>query len=254
MAKFFKQLFQGFASYITAGKLIVEHKLYWFFIAPAVIWLGIYFLGNWFDELSAAVKVTGDNMHDIMVSLLKKEFYKGLSYMFTETTKYFVIILLSPLLAILSERVELILVNREYKFNIGYFINDIKRGIRMALWCMFQEYLLFFIYLIFALIFGFPDIMNTLVALGIGFYFYGFGFIDYINERRRLNITQSVEFLRRNAGLAFGIGIIYSLIFSYVPMDLGAIFIPIFAIVAATVLMHETVDLSKNEHSMERQK
>jgi CysZ protein len=114
------------------------------------------------------------------------------------------------------------------------------------------------------------------LTYAIGFFYYGFGFLDYINERRRLDMDQSITFVRDHRGLTIAIGSIYSLML-LVPVDLGALFdwsnfsndasgtighfalnlllwisasaAPILAIVAATIAMHDLVDLSTNEYS-----
>ena len=244
-----KQLSDGFKSYIWAGTMIYEKKLWIYFIYSVAVFFGIYFLGDVFEDAAENVKTTGSSMHEIMMSLLKKLSFTSLEYLFQETTKYIAIIVLSPVLAALSEKIEKMLTNQEYPFVWSQFWKDVKRGMRISLWCMAQEYLIFIIYLIPALIFGLPSELNTLVALCIGFWFYGFGFMDYMNERRRLNIEQSVHFARKNWGIAVGVGAVYSLSFEYIPFSIGAIFAPIFAIVGTTILMHKYVDLSTNKHA-----
>jgi CysZ protein len=111
----------------------------------------------------------------------------------------------------------------------------------------------------------------------IGFYFYGFGFIDYVNERRRLNITQSIHFVSRHKGLAFALGSVFSICFysflyswnalQTAPIDTnsqllwGAIVIitftlvtlaPIAAVVSSTMSIHNLVDLSKNQFAKKK--
>ena len=112
----------------------------------------------------------------------------------------------------------------------------------------------------------------------IGFFYYGFSFLDYINERLRLNVDQSVQFARKNRGLAIAIGSIYSVMI-WVPVELSALFdwsscagpglngtgggpfhflynfvlnlllwicasfAPIWSIVAATIAMNDLLDL-----------
>ena len=111
----------------------------------------------------------------------------------------------------------------------------------------------------------------------IGFYYYGFAFLDYINERRRLTMDESIEFMRQNRGLAIVIGGMYSILI-LVPVDISVLFnysafnqdflsalgrfslnlflwicasaAPILAIIAATIAMDDLVDLSTNEHSI----
>ena len=106
----------------------------------------------------------------------------------------------------------------------------------------------------------------------IGFYYYGFSFLDYVNERLQLNIEQSIQFARKNRGLALAIGAIYSIMI-WVPVELKALFdwsnfgadplqflyrfilnfvlwicaafAPIWSIVAATIAMNDLLDLKE---------
>ena len=73
---------------------------------------------------------------------------------------------------------------------------------------------------------------NFLVAS----YFYGFAFIDYTNERNRLSLKQSIQFVRTNKWFAIGIGTIFALCFM-VPLIGGIIasFACIVSVVAATI-------------------
>ena len=45
----------------------------------------------------------------------------------------------------------------------------------------------------------------------IASYYYGFSFLDYINERRRRNVSESIIFIRKHSGLAISIGLFYYL-------------------------------------------
>ena len=40
-------------------------------------------------------------------------------------------------------------------------------------------------------------------------YFYGFSFMDYSNERNKLSIKESVNFIRKKRGIAIGIGLVF---------------------------------------------
>jgi len=113
---------------------------------------------------------------------------------------------------------------------------------------------LFFIVFIVAQFFGggFKNVLLLSLPLAFGFYFYGFGFMDYINERRRLNIEQRIYFLRNHRGVAVASGSVYSLLFM-VPY-VGVVIAPIWACVAATLAMHELVDLSQNEWALPKKK
>ena len=58
-------------------------------------------------------------------------------------------------------------------------------------------------------------LITTPFTMFVAFYYYGFGFIDYINERRRMNIEQSVIFVKKNKGFAVGLGLVFTIIFHY---------------------------------------
>ena len=71
-------------------------------------------------------------------------------------------------------------------------------------------------------------------------YFYGFSFIDYSNERNKLSVKESVQFVRKNKGLSVGLGMIFSICF-YVPF-IGVIvasFLAVVSTVAATLAVLE---------------
>ena len=81
------------------------------------------------------------------------------------------------------------------------------------------------------------------------FTFYGFSFIDYTNERRRLSVKQSVAFIRQNKGVAVTNGAVFSLLLmipfcGYSLAGFGAII----SVVAATLAIHQKVDLRKKDN------
>ena len=155
-------------------------------------------------------------------------------------------------------------------------INDIKRGIKIAMRNMLWETVFLLIVILLVRFFDgdTADVILFALPLMFGFYYYGFSFLDYINERRRLNIEQSIYFVKRHRGLAIGVGLLYSLLF-LAPLDfkamidfsdfsneplmtLGSVIghwlgwmvitmAPILAITSATLSMHEIVDLSTNQ-------
>jgi CysZ protein len=92
-------------------------------------------------------------------------------------------------------------------------------------------------------------IIGTIILFFIASYFYGFAFIDYNSERRRLSVKQSVQFIRKNKGMAVANGMVFSF-FMLIPFcgTTLAGFAAIVSVVAATIAVHDTVDLSKNPY------
>ena len=282
--KFFSHFALGLRSYVKAIRFINEHKLYWYFPIPAVLMLVIYFIGNkiaswqasWDPQKGCLECVT---MNDTVWFFLKLLVSITLGLILMKFAKYIVVIVLSPLFSILSQIVEKKITGNKYPFSLRQTIHDVKRGVRIALRNVMWEYIFFLIILLVTL-FGWDSPERSPIfylTYIIGFFYYGFSFIDYINERRRLDIDQSIYFMRNHRGLAIAIGGIYSILI-LVPVDLGVMLdysnfldhpfqtlttsltqvvlwflasvSPILAIVSATIAMHELVDLNNNEWSV----
>lgn len=284
---FFQLLGLGYKNYIKGIGFLVKHKLYWFALFPLVLFVGVYWLGTYFEsvelEIGSDIAANAKNietLNGVTWFSIQMLFFDLLNMIFTKFTLYIVVVILSPLLSFLSERIEKILTGNKYKFSIRQLIHDIKRGLQIALRNISWEY--FIIVLMIGLTSfidgAFKDFLILAVTIPIGFYFYGFAFMDYINERRRLNIQQSIYFVSKHKGLAVAIGSIYSIFFlsffyvfrniSKFPTDTGtqlfwgsilvvtfllAAVAPILAITSATLSMHDLVDLSKNEYALRTQ-
>lgn len=237
--------------------------------------IGIYKIGESFTNKSEVLPA--ENMNEIIWFLLRLLLEISIAILFMKFAKYLVVILLSPLLAHLSEKTERIITGNKYPFDFNQFLNDVKRGIRIALRNLMWEY--FFFLIIFLVSFlGWKDPKTAPVfylTFVIGFFYYGFSFLDYINERRKLSVDESILFVRQNRGLAISIGMLYSFMI-LVPVDLGMIFglngfreysflkglglfmyhislwilasaAPILTIVASTIAMNEIVGLKKRK-------
>lgn len=243
-------LILGVRSYYDAVLFIAKHRLWYYFAIPAALSVGLYYLGEYYDDLSKDIPVIANDLRELMFVLANKLFFKMLFYLFHESTKYMVIAILSPMVAILSEKVEEIITGNTYPFVWKYYVNDVKRGLRISVTSMAQEYAYFLVWLIIAFFITPLQELNTFVVIFIGFYFYGFGFMDYVNERRRLDIEQSVHFTKKHFGLAIGLGIIYSGLFE-IPYA-GVIIAPVVGIVAGTLAMSKTVDLGQNIYARKK--
>ena len=95
------------------------------------------------------------------------------------------------------------------------------------------------IYIILLLI-GIIPIFGWVIAflgnLIVASYFYGFSFLDYSNERNQLSINESVSMVRKNKGLAIGLGLVFQICL-LIPIigSLVASFLSIITIVSATM-------------------
>lgn len=275
---FFKGLFFGLSSYKKAWSFVNANKLWWFFLIPIILFIGIYYLGFTFQGLKNSVSTsTDDGMFLAAWKTFKIVFYGFLELFIFNFMRYIILLMMSPLLSIVSERVEHILTGNKYAFNLNQLIKDVKRSINLSIRNIIWELIIIaiislFVYL-FLLSLGLTEYYRYVtfpVTMFIAFYYYGFGFMDYINERRRLNIEQSVVFVKQHKGFAVGLGLVFTVVFHYsnilfksIGDDLSGVWffsivcliaivtatIPIYTMVAATIGMNELVDLSKNPYA-----
>jgi len=233
--------------------------------------IGIYKIGESIQQRQYSPST--ENMNEIIWFLLHVLLEISIALLLMKFAKYLVVILLSPLLAHLSERTERILTGKKYPFDFEQFVNDVKRGIRIAIRNFMWEYFFFLIIFMVSVI-GWENPRSAPIfylTFLIGFFYYGFSFIDYVNERRKLDVDESIIFIRQRRGLAIAIGSVYTFLI-LVPVDLGILFsfngfeqygfiyasgqylihlllwiaastAPILAIVASTIAMNDLVDL-----------
>jgi len=268
--RFLRNLIFGYKAYIKAIKFIIEHKMYWFFIIPAILMLVVYKIGEWI--LNRPVNLEANNMNEIVWTLIQAMIELTLAFLLMKFAKYLVIIILSPLLSEISMRTEKVLTGNTYPFNFKQLVADVKRAMRIVVRNMMWEYAIFLVLLIVSHLLLGGDKASPIFYLSflVGCFYYGFGFLDYIMERIRMDMDQSIHFVRDHRGMAVAIGSIYSLMI-FVPVDVGILFnwsnfeflpflkhfslwmcasiAPILTIVAATIAMDDLVDLKTNVYS-----
>lgn len=149
--------------------------------------------------------------------------------------KYLFLIIGSPVFAYISERTEAIIDGKEYPFSLPQFGKDVIRGIALAV----RNTLWQTVYMISIFILSFIPLVGwatPVLALFVECYYFGFSMLDYSSERRKLSVSQSIDFIGNHKGLAIGNGIVFYLM-HWVPV-LGWILAPTYAVIAATLSLH----------------
>jgi CysZ protein len=274
----FKNFGVGFSSYGKAIELLFTKGLIWYMVFPILLnvlflvagWLGIGSLTEWVESwLQNAMKIEDDSFFGAeyltSVSTYITTFASGFVwvvmkfvffFVFAYFGGYIVLICLSPVFAFLSEKTEEHLTGNKYKFNGDQVMRDVVRGVLLALRNLFIE--LFYMIIIFVLGLFIPfigGIVGSIILFFLSSYFYGFSFIDYTNERRRMKLKDSVKFIRANKGLAIANGMVFSffLLIPFCGTTLAG-FVAIISVIAATVATHKVVDLSNNPYAQKQQK
>ncbi len=253
---FFQQFGIAIKSYGKAISFVFEKNLWIYFIYSVII-AGLLVLGgfqmiqalsDWLEQWILSyfnsdsdggwLSFLGTTLHFILSIGLKILFF----FIFSTLSKYILLIIMSPIMALLSSRTEEIITGKFYPFNLSQFIKDILRGILIALRNMCIEFGIIFLSFLIVWI---PLIgwISPLFLIILSYYFYGFSMIDYINERRKKGILESVKYVRKNKGLAIGNGFIFSLIFM-IPF-IGGMLAAVIAPIAACIAMIESENKTK---------
>lgn len=247
-------------TYKKALQFIVKNKLTIYYLAPLLVailftiisFFGISIFTDWLDSVYQAW--FGITVKDTSFDILKdyKEFFTGagtvmitillkilMFFLVFRVNKYVTLIILSPVLAYLSEKVDSIINNRDYPFNAGQFLKDIWRGVLLALRNMLIEFV--WVIGLWSATFFIPILIpfTAVILFVVSAYYYGFAMIDYSNERKKMSVKDSIHYIRKRKGLTLGNGVVYQLLVS-VPF-FGAIVAPITAVVAATLSVNETI-------------
>ena len=251
---FIKELFLGLKTYKQASRLLFSKQLWWFLLFPLVIYLLLFTGGS---ILSTQLL---DPFRQWLFDLLKVEqfdqekfawlikFMNGLLWIafkiiffivFAIFSGYLVMILMAPVYALLSEKTEKLITNKDYPFYFKQFFKDIYRGIALAVRNMIYETG----FVILFLVLGFIPVIGWLTSTFLFFisaYFYGFSFMDYSMERRRLGVKKSVHYVRKHKGLAFGNGLLFALLL-FIPKIgiLLASFTSLISVIAATLAIEK---------------
>jgi CysZ protein len=254
----FQDIKLGFRTYGKAFGFVFQHNLWWAFFIPFAINIILFITGfEITDYISESIKnyllnATDLNNADFFLSGALKtaiSWVVGVSFsiifffLYTYYGGYITLILMSPLLAYLSERTEEISTGNKYPFNGEQFMRDIVRGVAIALRNMFIEtgyIILFFILGIVPFIGWFFALISAIILFFVSSYFYGFSFLDYSNERKKLKIKTSVLLIRKHKWLAITNGSIFSLtlVLPFCGLFVSGFF-AIISVVAASLAMTE---------------
>ena len=120
-----------------AFSFIRKNELSWTFLIPVALFLlllsvGLYSIGELTEYLT--MKVLTNYVYDGLVSSLLLILFRILFFIVIGMWGgYIIVIIMSPFLAYISEKTEKIITGNDYPFNLSQFINDVIRGILLAL-------------------------------------------------------------------------------------------------------------------------
>lgn len=157
----------------------------------------------------------------------------ALFFLFALVNKYIVLVVMSPLLAYASERAEEHLTGRVHPFSLAQLLRDSLRGALIALRNGLLELAINLLVWIATLFMPVAAPISALLLFGVSAYFYGFSMFDYVFERRRMGVRESVRAVNANSGMVLVNGALFALL-AKVPL-LGLMCAPLMAAIGASL-------------------
>jgi CysZ protein len=254
-------LLKGITTYFTAVELLFSTRLRWFILIPLVFQLILILSGadlatQFGNEIREVVSewITNSGwglfqFETIQYFILTASsiIFRTLFFLFfIYIGGYILLIVMSPVLAWVSEEAERIINNKEYPFSWKQFGLDIWRGIKLSMRNVSIQTALT-IALVFVSLIPFLGwvvaFISPFILFFISSYFFGFSFMDYTCERYRLSTKQSCEFVKENNGFALANGSVYTLCLAlpFAGVFLAG-FMAIISTVAATIGVTEIIE------------
>ncbi len=248
----------AFTGFFRAPAFALRNGMAWLFVVPGLLWLafafGLFALSTWLAGQAegwimrlVGGGTLGDEQADLhgLWSYVKVFFENGgamvllvavkltLFFLFALMNKYIVLIVLSPVLAYASERTEELATGRSFPFSLPQLLRDTWRGVRMAVRNGIIE--LAINLLVWAVTLAVPILapLSVAVVFLVSAYFYGFSMFDYVFERRRLSVRESMRAARAHPGMVLTIGGLF-MVLAKLPL-LGLMFVPLMAAIGASL-------------------
>jgi CysZ protein len=253
----FKQIGTAISAYGKAFRFISIHNLWIWFLYPVFVFVllvvgGTALVQHVSDLLRQWVagffQSSGSSMLSFVSGALQFIVSIGLKviffFLYSAIIKYLVLILLSPVLSMLSRKVDEAITGKKYPFSFSQFVKEILRGSFIAI----RNLLFQFLVIAGCFLLMFIPLLGWLAPfflLFINYYFYGFSMMDYTSGRNKMSVTQSIRFIRKNKGLAIGNGFIFAAVFA-IPF-IGVVIAPVLSVIAATIV---SVEAQKNKIEM----
>ena len=246
-----KEIVIAIQSYLKAHQFISQHRLWKWIIIPGIVYallfaVSMYFFGKSatgvIEYLTEAIGVRNwvqkwqNSWLGFLFTLAGVIFWILLMFFYFSLFKYIWLILGSPIFSWLSEKTSSIIEGREVPFNMKQFMKDVVRGIRLAL----RNTLWQTVYTISILLLSFVPVIGwatPILALFVECYYYGFSMLDYSCERKQMDVSRSIAYVGKHKGLAIGNGLVFYLMHGL--LVVGWVLAPAYAVVAATISMHE---------------
>ena len=242
-----KGILNGIRAYFDAFQIINQLKLWKYFFIPILLSVALAIV------ITAIAYSLSDNLGEYFASIWSwewgKETFQTISEIFGGLIiltlgflafKHIILALTAPFMGPISEKIEIHLTGVKSLDRKSSPSQLLMRGIRIAIRNLFRELVLTIPILLLGLV-PLIGILSAVLLFLMQAYFAGFGNMDYTLERH-FNYKDSINFVKRNRGVATGNGILF-IAFLLIPV-IGVILVLPFSVTAAT---SETVKLIQEQ-------
>lgn len=232
-----------FNSFSNSFKVIKDAGLRKFYFLPGIISM---FLFGGFIYLGEYLSL---NLASALESFFKLQEYGSILYIFIKILvwictvffyylvyKSLLLVIISPILGYVSERVETHLTGKKFDFTFKDNLRFLIRGIDIGLKSFFKQMVGTCVVMLLGFIFPINLSIPLLIFIIQG-YFTGFSFMDYTLERYNLSPKESLDFLKKQRVYAALCGGIFTLLF-FIPV-VGIFIAPLITCVATTMITLE---------------
>lgn len=236
-----------FNSFLDSFSIVKEAKLKKFYFLPGIIgillfiifiWIGDFLSVNLTVQLESFFKL--EEFHSILYIFIKILVWVCTVFFYYLVYKSLLLVIISPILGYVSERVETHLTGKKFDFTFKDNIRFLLRGIDIGLKSFFKQMVGTCAVMLLGFIFPINLSIPLLIFIIQG-YFTGFSFMDYTLERYNLSSKESLNFLKKQRIYAALCGGIFTVLF-FIPI-LGIFIAPLITCVATTKI---TLELLKN--------
>ncbi len=232
-----QNVIEGVKAYFEAFKIINELKLWKYFRIPIIISLivglviggsALLFAGNIGTYMGSIWRWDfGKDTFNAIATFISGLLILAVGFILY---KHIVMALVAPFMSPISEKIEKHFLGNQHNHRVTTFSEQLSRGIKISVRNLGRELM----FTIPVLILGFIPILgliSPIILFLIQAYYAGFGNIDFTLERH-YKYKESIQFVRKNRGLAIGNGILFILLL-LIPV-IGFIIVLPLSVTAAT--------------------
>lgn len=241
-------MLDAFQYYIQAHRLLWKKELRVFLWIPAIInvvlmaaliWLSFgvsEVVVDFFESLFFEEEETGGWFKNAIVWILAFLVRFLLFTLYFLVYKSLILILMSPFLSLLVDRVHQQRTGNNSPWNWVQIWKDTIRGIKIAIRNIIIQLLLMALISMLGFI-PVVGMVSPFFLLLLEFYFYGFSMMDYTNEVHHIGVNDSIARIRKHKWKAVGNGMLFYLMLM-IPF-IGWLFAPSYGAVAAYLQLEE---------------